>query len=310
MQGKVGYLGETDAVNVLILVNAKARSASGGALEVLLARRLSKYNNIRYEIFRPQSIETLKEGLAERLSRNNIDKVVIAGGDGTVMETLPVLIEHPEVPVGLIPLGTGNLLAKNLHIPLDVESAIEVILKGKTLPIDLGKIEGHIFVVNAGVGLDAEIIEKTDHRSKKRWGVLAYVLQGTFLVGLARQAKIRIEADGQVIRTKAMGVMISNAGRDIGAGVCLAPDADATDGLLHGSILRIQGVANLMSGVFQLLSGRKGCRKDAIPYFKAHKVHIDAKPALKAQADGNVIGETPVTIEIAPQKLKMLVPQY
>jgi YegS/Rv2252/BmrU family lipid kinase len=301
-------MAETGTVNLLILVNTKARSASDESLEALLAQCLSKYRQVRYEIFAPQSVGQLKEGLAARLSRNHIDKLAIVGGDGTVMETLPVMIEHPEVPVGLIPLGTGNLLAKNLNIPLDVEAAIEVVLTGKTLPIDLGKVENHMFAVNAGVGLDAEIIDKTDRQSKKRWGILAYVARGAFLVGSIRQSKIRIEADDRVIRTKALGVMVSNAGREIGGGVCLAPDADATDGLLHGSILRIQGFVNLWSGVFQLLSGRPGRRKDAIPHFTAHKVHIDAKPALKVQADGNLIGETPVTIEIMPQKLNLLVP--
>ena len=309
------------AGSILFVVNPVAGSHSGLDLPMLIAEACGASQP--YILFIPDSVDELRKKLPLLLQSDSIEKVVIAGGDGTVMDTVPILIStltptdgaEPlanklhALSIGLLPLGTGNLLAQNLHIPIDIKAALQVTLTGKRQPIDVGRINGHLFVLNAGVGIDAEIMARTEQETKKRWGVFAYVVEGARQVLSSQRAKVSILADGKRIRARAIGVICFNVGSQIGGGLHVVPNVEPDDGLLHGSIFRIQGAFDFFLGLFQVLIRKRGQRRDPVQHFLAQHIRIESTPTLKAQADGNVIGETPVTIELLPYKVCFLIPK-
>jgi diacylglycerol kinase family enzyme len=129
-----------------------------------------------YELFFPESVQHLREVLTLKLSEG-LGRVVACGGDGTITDVLDVLVNYPDVPLAIVPLGTGNLLARNLDIPLDLKEAVAVAVSGRIREIDLGRVNGQVFVLNVSAGLDAEIMAQTDTTLKKRWGLLATQLR-------------------------------------------------------------------------------------------------------------------------------------
>ncbi len=202
----------------------------------------------------PVFYETTEEdpgtGQAAEAVEGGVGLVIACGGDGTVRSVAQGLIGKG-VPMGVVPLGTGNLLARNLDIPLDdVDRALRVAMSGRSRSIDLGEVrytdgagESHddVFLVMLGAGMDADMIAGTDDRLKARVGWLAYV--GAFANTLLRGHRIKVEYsldDGPEIHTRARTLLVANCGM-LQAGMILLPDAVVDDGLLDVLALRAKG---------------------------------------------------------------------
>lgn len=259
------------------------------------------------EVLIPESPEELRAHAQERLTLGEIDRVIVAGGDGTIQETLPVLMKHPEIPLALLPMGTGNLLALNLDIPDDLAAALDIAVHGRVQNLDIGSINGSMFILNASIGIDAQIMKDTDRKIKQRLGKLAYFVTGLSLLPSYRHVRMKIVADGKVIHTRAVGVNIGNTSLRVPGGIRLAPDGSLDDGILHGTIFKARHLLDYLTGFFQLLISFR--RSRLIRNFNARRIEIQSWPPLVTQADGNVIGETPAVIEVLPQKLKVCTPQ-
>jgi diacylglycerol kinase family enzyme len=276
------------------------------------------------EFLVPDSSEQMREALSEKLREGAMDRVVVCGGDGTLTDILPVMIRHPEIPLAVIPMGTGNLLAMNLEIPFSLPQALAVTLSDKTRWVDVGRLRGGngegsgegmgkstkeaLFILNASVGIDAEIMHRTDKAMKRRWGWLAYFIKGIPMLPSASHADFRIVADGRTMLTKAVSLTISNAGSKVTGGIHLHPDVKPDDGLLYGTIFKPKTGWDYFYSFFQLLFSLLGKRRDVIRYFEARRIRIDCIPPLRTQADGNVVGTTPVTIEVIEPRLQFCVP--
>jgi diacylglycerol kinase (ATP) len=291
---------------ILFIVNPSAGASRNLDVPSLIKRAMA---NRRHEVILPDSPEALVTIIPKFLQQYpELKKVVIAGGDGTVMSTIPVLKDYEHLSIGLLPLGTGNLLAQNLGIPLDMNAALQVVLKGRCQPIDLCRMNEHYFVLNAGAGVDAEIMAKSERFGKEIFGVWAYVLEGARHVLFPKSYKFHIIADGKKIQARGLGVICFNAGSQVGAGVSIAPDVVPDDGYLYGTIFRIQGVFSFLRGFIQVLRNKSGHRRDPVQHFRAKHITISSRPKLCTQADGNVVGETPITLEVLPKQLSFLVP--
>ena len=218
-------------------------------------RRRTSELAIRHGWTDPLFLETTEAdpgtGQAAAAVAEGVGLIVACGGDGTVRSVAQGLLGSA-VPMGVVPLGTGNLLARNLGIPLDdIDRALRVALSGRSRHIDLGEVtytdgEGNshddVFLVMLGAGMDADMIAGTDDGLKARVGWLAYV--GAFANSLISGHRIKVEYaldDGPVVQTKARTLLVANCGM-LQGGMVLLPAAVIDDGLLDVMALRAKGV--------------------------------------------------------------------
>ncbi|MCB5273179.1 Diacylglycerol kinase [Arthrobacter sp. SO5] len=264
----------------------------------------------------PLWLETTAEdtglGQARQALGAGVDVVIAAGGDGTVRCVAEVLA-GTGTPMGLVPLGTGNLLARNLGIDItDPLAASRGVLNGTESSVDVVKAvldhseDEQLFLVMAGLGYDAAIMANTVDELKDRVGWLAYVEAGIrHLPG--KPVKAEISLDGQPAVTRRMrSVMVGNCGKIMG-GVEIFPDARVDDGILDVVILAPAGKLgwlNVLAGVF----GRKDSRNASVEYFTGKSAEITLDQEQEFQLDGDHLGKAKhlkVTVEPGALALRM-----
>lgn len=163
------------------------------------------------------------------------DLVLACGGDGTVRACAAALAGG-DVPLGLLPAGTGNLLARNLGIPTDLAAAAKVVGAGHLRRIDVPALDGEPFVVMGGAGFDAQLFERTSDELKSRIGWAAYAIAGARAMRDVDPMRITLEMDGRREVVSGIGVVVGNVGTLTG-GIVLMPDAEPDDGMLDVAIL-------------------------------------------------------------------------
>ena len=238
------------------------------------------------------TVEDPGSGMAERAAVSGADLVMVCGGDGTVREVCAELA-GTGIPVGIIPAGTGNLLARNLDIPLYIRSAIDVALNGQDRAIDLVKVGGDgfedtHFMVMAGMGFDAAIMEGVSDDIKKRIGWIAYVVSGLrSLMFPAVKVEIQIDDDEPTVH-RARTVVVGNVGF-LQAGMPLLPDATIDDGVLDVVILHPKQFLSWIPLAVRVL--RKSTTVDElIDRRTGARVRIKASTDTPRQLDGDSIG--------------------
>ncbi len=235
------------------------------------------------------------------------DLVLAAGGDGTVAGALAgLLVEDDPLVLGIVPLGTGNGLARALHIPLRQDAALDAVLDGRVVELDVGRIEPHgrTFILFAGAGYDADVNQDADRGEKDRLGFLAYVVAVIRHLGDRHNHRVTLTLDGRRRRMRAHTVSVFNAGEFTFAGVPIGPHVRPDDGLLDIAVLRAPSLWGTFSDLWRLLSGRP--KKGEMT--QARRVRLEARPPLRVHADGEVLGETPFEIGVVPGKARLLAP--
>jgi len=239
------------------------------------------------------------------------DVVLTLGGDGTAMEAAGALA-WSDTPLGVLPGGTGNLLARALGVPMRVEKAVPALLAGTRKRIDLGVIKGHRFAVAAGVGIDAAMVEETPTWLKRRLGVLAYTLIATraaLRAVLRRQFFLaRIEIDGEIVERRAAAVLFANFGAILEDRIAFGPEIQIDDGVLDCCIFSPTNLRDAMRIMWRVT--RRDFRPDpSILYRKGTRFRIETDPVLPLQADGELLGTTPADIGVEPLAVQLLIPQ-
>ena len=221
------------------------------------------------------------------------------GGDGTVRAVATALV-GTETPLGPLPGGTGNLLARNLDLPFDsIEKALVVALTGQNVRIDVGRLsvdpsgqhavpDEHLFLVMAGVGLDAAIMAGAQERLKARVGSAAYVVSG-FQNFLGPQFRVRMKVDGEgEFARRTRTVIVGNCGRLFG-GLVLMPGARLDDGVLDSVVLSPRGVVG-WSAVAGHVVTRQRRGHPLIDRHAGREIHIELDRPQEVQLDGDTIG--------------------
>ncbi len=242
--------------------------------------------------------------LAKEATLKDIDIVVAVGGDGTINEIGRALI-HTETALGIVPCGSGNGLARHLHIPLDGKQAIDAIFTGETTLIDYGTIEGRPFFCTCGVGFDA-FVSMTFAKSGKR-GPLSY-LEKTLTNWLSYQPETyEIEDENGITHYKAFLIACANASQ-YGNNAYIAPRASLSDGELDIIILEPFTALDIPTLSFQLFN-RMIDQNSHIKQLKGKKVIIRREKPGVYHFDGDPIeGGKNLEVNIIPQGLKVVIP--
>lgn len=295
-----------------VILNPSAGGAEGAG--ELLERELGARD--RVEVWRTAAAGDARE-MAARAVAQGFDRVVAAGGDGTLNEILNGLAPRFDaVELGLLPLGTGNDLARTLEIPRDVPAAVEALTFGRARSLDVARVDNdgirYFLNVSAG-GFSGEIGEilEQDPEVKAAWGPLSYV-RGAFeaLSGLEPyRTRIVLDPGGaeeERLRLAAVNVIVANA-RFVGGGLQVAPRAVLDDGLLDLVAVRAAPVGRLSLLASKVLVSQH-LEDELIVHRQVRALEIHSEPPMPFNADGELIGRTPVRYEVLPGALRFVVP--
>lgn len=258
------------------------------------------------------TVEDPGRGLAEQAVAQGAQIVLAAGGDGTVASVVSGLVGSG-VALVVVPSGTGNLLARNLNLPMDLDEVIDTILDGVDVAIDVGEViegpaVGSSFAVMAGLGFDAAIVADAPEQLKAAVGWPAYIVSAlSHLADDPFDCTITVDDDEPVQRS-ARTVLVANVAM-LQGGIDLAPDAGVSDGLLDVVVISPQSAADWLRLGVRIVTGSQ--REDArLERFQGRRITIRTESAEVCQLDGDPVGPTQAFIaEVRPGALTLRVPR-
>jgi diacylglycerol kinase (ATP) len=290
-------------MHFIILINpnagrGKARLVLREALEVV------RREGIAVDVQESRDAEHLL-ALARRAAAEKPDAVVSVGGDGTQHYVLNGIMGS-EAPLGIIPCGSGNDLAKGLGIPVHARAAAEALCVGNTRRVDLGRTGNTVFSCIAGAGFDSVVTRYANERVRRLKGSLAYGWSILRSLENYRPEPLEIVSDVQKFSGQVIFAVVGN-NVSYGGGIHLTPRARLDDGLLDVCIVPYMGKLELLSWVPSAYRGQH-LRHPRIIYFQTSKVSLSSPSRLELFGDGEFIQELPATIEVVPSALEVIVP--
>jgi diacylglycerol kinase (ATP) len=288
-----------------IAVVAHARKTLGGGLSEL--RRLLAQRGIDQPLWYEVSKSKDAPKCVSRAIDDGADVLFVWGGDGIVRRCIDAVGNEPVV-LAILPAGTGNLLASNLGIPVDLEQAVEVGLHGARRTIDVGRVNGERFAVMAGAGFDALMIRDASRALKDRFGRAAYVWSGAKHLRL-EPFRCRIDVDGiGWFDGKCGCVLIGNVGRILG-GIEVFDDAHPDDGLLELGVVTATGITQWTRALARAAVGSAD-RSKFVQTTKAKKIRIALDREMPYQLDGGDKKSTDrLKIRVEPAAVTICVPE-
>jgi YegS/Rv2252/BmrU family lipid kinase len=292
---------EIDGTPLTLLVNPS--SAGGKALKLL--PRIEAALDARRAVFRVERTRSLEHGVELALQAVELGEIpVVVSGDG-LMGAIGGAMAGTETPVGLIPGGRGNDLARALGIPDEPEAAVDVVLGGHSRRIDVGEANGRRFLGIASVGFDSECNRLANETHFIRGNlVYAYSMVRT-LVGW-KPARFTIALGQERKRLTGYFVDVAN-NRVYGGGMYIAPEAKIDDGEFDVVAIREVGKLRFLRGLRDVLKGAH-LDKDEVTTFRASRLELDASRPFPVYADGDHLTDLPVSLRVLPRCLSILVP--
>ncbi len=303
-----------------VWINVKTANISGIQNVLLIvnpaSRRGQRVSRKAVEAFRKADvsvkvIETEAPGhgasIASRLGAD-YDAVFTLGGDGTAIEVIGALA-HTGPPVGILPGGTGNIIARTLGTPGNVGRAVAALLQGEEARIDLGVLgTGQRFAIGMGVGLDATMIANAPGPLKRRIGFFAYVIGALKAFAKLEKFTVRLTVDGETIEVRASAVLIANFGAVMNDLITFGDGIRRDDGVLDACIYSPRNVLDAMR-ILLKMSFKRFTPDPCILYRSGSSFVIETDPPRIGQADGELIGEGPFTVTVEPLAARVLVPR-
>jgi YegS/Rv2252/BmrU family lipid kinase len=301
----------------VLVVNTKSRSGKEAfeiAREALTSRGVPLLGT--HALSQPRRMKrVLDDAIAQGARR-----IILGGGDGTVSCAVNHLLGR-DVTLGVVPLGTGNDFARSLGIPASVEAACDVVVQGYTARVDVGMANGRPFLNAASLGLATAIAKRLTKRLKQRMGRLAYPVAAATQLFEHQPFHVRLKADGQSLELDVLQLVVGN-GRYHGAGNMVAPDAALDDRRLHVYAITspsadsgregtgLGQIADMATLARVALSLRSGNHVDhpAVTCLRTSRLYLEADPVQEVNADGELIGHTPMLFEVVPSALRVYAP--
>lgn len=244
-------------------------------------------------------------GMVVREYQNQIDFVIVGGGDGTLNAVVDSLVET-NLPLGILPLGTANDLARTLNLPLTMKEACDVIGAGKMKSIDLGWVNGKYFFNVASLGLSVDITEKLSRGIKRRWGIFAYGITALQVIGSTRPFRATIKVDGEIFSVKTVQIAIGN-GRYYGGGMAIAKDAAIDDQRLDLYSIELKHWWQIFPLIWHLPQGGHH-QLDWVKSMEGKAIEVYTKKSYNINTDGEITTITPAKFKVFPHALQVFVP--
>ena len=239
-----------------------------------------------------------------RRYQHQVELVIIGGGDGTLNAAVEGLVET-RLPLGILPLGTANDLARTLKIPTSIPEACKTIAQGQVQWIDLGWVNGKYFFNVASCGLSVKITEQLTKEAKRRWGVLAYAATALRVLKKSRPFRAEIRLKDESIRVKTVQIAVGN-GRHYGGGMTITADATINDGQLDLYSLEIEHWWQIFSLLPALWSGAYSTLSD-VRRLHGTEIEIYTRKPHTVNTDGELTTYTPAQFRVYPHILPVLV---
>lgn len=252
--------------------------------------------------------------LARESADAGCDAAIVAGGDGTVNEVVNGLV-GTETALGVLPVGTGNMWAKQLGVPtytltnpMRLQEAADGLLRGSIRLADVGIAGDRYFLCAAGIGLDAEVTSEMEPRPRrmKRLGVLPYAIATVIIARDFPGIRTRVELDGSIVRGRSLLVLVSNIQQYCGK-LHVIREARIDDGLLDVFVFKGLGLQYAARHMIRMMS-RRYLEDPKIIHRQARRIRVVSEPVAPVQIDGDPFGSTPVTITAVRHGLRVLVP--
>lgn len=260
-----------------------------------------------YEIYETKKDENLRQRVMKAVN-DGVDIVVAAGGDGTVSAVVGGMV-NTQVPMGILPLGTGNALARGLNIPLALPDALALLGDSNQIfTMDVIQLGDDYYCLNVSIGVSAMTMRDTPRAEKRKFGMLAYLRRGIESLIKSRMHRFNLVVDQTKFQLAASELLIAND-KLLGMQPLIdGVEINAGDGKLELFIVRAQSLRDYVGVVSHFILRRKSETAE-LNYLPIHEsALIRSVRPLPVQADGEMIGETPVEVKLIPGALKVIVP--
>lgn len=285
----------------LLVVNSKCRGGDTDIGPIVDCLKRLGIETLPWKIDRPEQIPQMIHRHAA-----DVDCVIIGGGDGSMNAAAPALIET-RLPLGVLPMGTANDLARTLQIPDDIGQASEVITDGLLHKIDLGRVNGRYFFNVANIGLGVHVTHQLSPELKQRWGIFSYA-RGLFkALKSFRPFRADIVCDGRQQRVRSIQIAVGN-GRHYGGGMTIAENASIDDHRFFLYSIEPLGLWEMLKFAPSLHAGRFA-EHHPVAVEEGRRIQINTNRAMSVTADGEVVTRTPAVFDIIAGAVKVFVPQ-
>ena len=284
----------------LLLVNRHSRRG-----HETLSQVVTQLQGLGFELFEESTEKPQELPNIIRSYRDRVDLVIIGGGDGTLNAAIEGLVDT-QLPLGILPLGTANDLARTLQIPQSIPQACQVIATGHSQRIDLGKVNHKHFFNVASLGLSVQITRQLDKKAKRTWGVLAYAATAIQVVWKTRPFRAEIRMGEDSIRVKTVQIAVGN-GRYYGGGMAVADDAAINDQRLDLYSLEYQHWWQILLLVPALWRGTHA-NWSGVRTLQGKEFDIYTRKAHPINADGEIVSYTPAKFRLIPKAVAVFVP--
>ena len=249
--------------------------------------------------------------MAAQAVEDGFDRVVAAGGDGTINEVVNgIMARGGGVVLGIVPLGTGNDLARTLALPPDPRDALAFVLADRHVALDLIKVftgGRTVYGINAAAGgFTGQVNETMTSEMKATWGPLAYLFGALSTLPDLRDYRTRLSLDGEPAHeVDALNIIVAN-GRSIGGGKRVAPLADPTDGLLDVVVVK-EAPPLALAGLAARFVAGEHLGSPHVIYRRVRRAHVVSEPGMWFNVDGDLLAKEPLTFEVVPAALRVAV---
>lgn len=285
----------------LLLVNRHARHG-----EERLSEAIDQLQQLGLVLIEESTAASRQLPDVIRRYRNQVDLVIIGGGDGTLNAAVEGLVDT-QLPLGILPLGTANDLARTLGIPGTISEACQVIATGQVHRIDLGWVNGKYFFNVASCGLSVQITERLSQEAKRRWGVLAYAATALQVIWQARPFRAEIAFNNESIKVRTVQIAVGN-GCYYGGGMKVVHDAAIDDRRLDLYSLETRQWWQIIALLPALWQG-KHTTLPGVRTIQGREIEVYTPKPRPINTDGEITTYTPAKFQVIPQVLSVLIPE-